>query len=699
VGETLARRSRAGVLAYALLATVIAATTSFGAKTFVAIAAIAGALVIGLARLGITSLHARAGSSPRWLLAFRAGALVSAAYWGTWASLAVSRGIDENALVVLVGTAGIAAGASTSLSPDLRLARAYMVLMLGPVLLVMAMLGTSHARGIAIAVFAFAAFLFVAQRTTHDDFVEAHANADLLAGRATALEQARVRAERAEREASAANRAKSEFLANMSHEIRTPMTAIIGYAELLAARDVGDAERVLHAETIRRNGGHLLRILNDILDLSKIEADKMTVEAAPCSLAEVLSDVDSLMSVRAAERKLYFEVRLATPIPRTIVADPTRVRQILLNLAGNAIKFTDRGSVVVSARYEGGRVSVDVNDTGVGMSAAQTESLFAPFSQVDGSSSRRFQGTGLGLYISRRFARMMGGDVHVTSALGRGSTFTLELPAPNAQAMCTSIRARMPSGDAEPIAADALAGTRVLFAEDGADNQKLVAAFLSRAGATVVLAGDGLAAVRATLDAEREGAPFDVVLMDMEMPVLDGYGATARLRGAGYRGPIIALTAHAMAGHRERCLAAGCDEHATKPIDRAALVATIARFVRRDASAARSSKMPIEPLASSMTDDPDVVDLLDDYLDGLVTRVASLEASSQASDLGTLQRIGHELAGSGGSYGFDAITAAGRALEHAARDRDPNVPALCADLVGVCKRAIAGRARPSRAAS
>ncbi len=379
--------------------------------------------------------------------------------------------------------------------------------------------------------------------------------------------------------AEAANRSKSEFLANMSHEIRTPMTAILGYSDLLRERGAASGmpeEAVQYLDTIERNADHLLAILDDILDLSKIEAGKVVVERIATPLEGVVVDVLTLLRAKADAKQLTIGVECATDVPDRILTDPVRLRQVLTNLVGNAIKFTERGGVTVRLAWAGSRVAgtlrIDVDDTGIGMTAEQCGRLFQPFEQADASTTRRYGGTGLGLRISRKLARLLGGDVVVASEVGRGSRFTVEIPA-EVVVPATFGRPQFAAPETPAVATpavEALAGVRVLLAEDGQDNQRLIQAVLRRAGADVTVVGDGRQAVDAL---RREGATFDLVLMDMQMPVLDGYHATRLLRGLGCAVPILALTANAMVGDRERCLDAGCDEFVTKPIDRARLVA------------------------------------------------------------------------------------------------------------------------------
>ena len=392
--------------------------------------------------------------------------------------------------------------------------------------------------------------------------------------------------------ADSANRAKSEFLANMSHEIRTPMTAIIGYADLLADPAQSEADRATCISTIRRNGQHLLMIVNDILDISKIEAGRMTLESAACAPERIVHDVVELMHARALERRLAVVVDIRPEVPPTVSSDPVRLRQVLINLVGNAIKFTESGEVRITATYDAAAsiLNYRVSDTGVGMSAAQLAKLFQPFTQSDETVTRRFGGTGLGLAISRRLAHLMGGDLSAASQPGRGTVFTFTLRAPIApQHDLTQPDTPQPAASPAPEPPGAtpapLTGISVLLAEDGPDNQRLIVFVLKRAGATVRIVENGRLAVEAVA---AEPAAFDVILMDMQMPEMDGYTAATTLRNAGSTLPILALTAHAMSEDRDRCLNAGCSDYLTKPIDRAGLI----QAIRRHADAARAPHAP-----------------------------------------------------------------------------------------------------------
>ncbi len=403
----------------------------------------------------------------------------------------------------------------------------------------------------------------------------------------------------AKAEAEAANQSKSEFLANMSHEIRTPMTAIMGFADvLLESGNLEDAppERIEAAKTIEQNGRCLLHLIDDILDLSKIESGRMTTERMAYSPCRLVAEVASLVRVRADARRLPFNIEYAGPVPETIQTDPTRLRQILINLLGNAIKFTEVGEVRLVIRFvddeHGHAMQFDVVDAGIGMAAEQIAKLFQPFTQADASTTRRFGGTGLGLAISKRLAGLLGGDITVAeSRPGAGTRMRVTVstgPLDGVRMVADPLAATVLVPDETSAQASddqpSLQGCRILLAEDGPDNQRLIAHILKKAGVEVAVVENGQFAVDAALNARDKGRPFDVVLIDMQMPVMDGYKATALLRQSGYAGPVIALTAHAMAGDRERCLSAGCDDYMVKPIDRKKMIETIRRNVQAGAT-------------------------------------------------------------------------------------------------------------------
>ena len=389
--------------------------------------------------------------------------------------------------------------------------------------------------------------------------------------------------------ADAANRAKSEFLANMSHEIRTPLTAILGYTDLL--RDDGDLgkappSRLETIDTIASAGQHLLAVINNLLDLSKIEADRMNVESIETKLVALLAEDESIMRLRSTDKGITFTVALATPLPDRVMTDPTRLRQILMNLTGNATKFTQQGSVCVTARVEGpstaARLVIEVEDTGPGIAPALAEKLFAPFSQADTSVARQHGGTGLGLTIARRLARLMGGDVTLAwTELGQGSRFRLELPlVPAAGAAKVSSLENLHAKPRTSAASNAAAlSGRILLAEDSLVNQRLILFHLRKAGAEADVAENGLIALEMLDEAAANGRPYDLLLTDMQMPEMDGYELARSLRQRGSTLPIIALTAHAMAEDRQKCIDAGCNDYASKPIHKAALLEACGKWI------------------------------------------------------------------------------------------------------------------------
>lgn len=390
--------------------------------------------------------------------------------------------------------------------------------------------------------------------------------------------------------AEAANLTKSEFLANMSHEIRTPMTAILGFTDLLLD-SVDDPENIEAIRTIKENGNYLLDLINDILDLSKIEADKCEVERITCKPHEIIANVASLMRVRAAAKGLLLEIQFEGDIPETIESDPTRLRQVLINIVGNAIKFTETGTVRIVTRLlnepgQDAKLKFDVIDSGIGIAEAGIENLFNAFTQADNSTTREFGGTGLGLAICKRLAELLGGEIVVSSTLGKGSTFSFTIATgslDNVKLMqnWTVSIIKETSPNASVKIDPQLNNSRILLVEDGPDNQRLIGFVLKKAGAEVALAENGQVGFDLAIAAKAAGTPFDVILMDMQMPILDGYRATRQLREQGYTEPIIALTAHAMSEDRQKCLDAGCDDYTTKPINRGELIQLISKYAGR----------------------------------------------------------------------------------------------------------------------
>jgi len=431
-----------------------------------------------------------------------------------------------------------------------------------------------------------------------------------------ALENANIALEQFIREADAANRAKSQFLAMVSHEVRTPMSAILGYTDLLLDEFSPGGTPREYLDIIRRNGAHLMDVINDILNLSKIEAGKLDVHPTCFSLRQLVEDACSLMDVRAKSKGLVLSTEYPDRLPEAVETDRTWLHQILVNLIGNAVKFTQAGRIQVTCRYRPGpnavpRAVFEVADTGIGIPEDKLAQIFEPFTQLDSSFSRSYGGTGLGLTISKKLVASLGGEMTVESRLGEGSVFRVSVPVKEASAAADPGECRRgASGDGSREAARAAAaganavealrdrrGCRILLVEDSADNQRLISTILRIAGADVTIAADGQAAVdlvcpQARPSQHRGARQFDLILMDMQMPVLDGYAATRMLRERGCTTPIIALTAHAMAGEREKCTEVGCSDYLSKPIDRRALVAMVGQHVppRPEPAAALKAK-------------------------------------------------------------------------------------------------------------
>jgi signal transduction histidine kinase/BarA-like signal transduction histidine kinase len=374
--------------------------------------------------------------------------------------------------------------------------------------------------------------------------------------------------------ADAANRAKSAFLANMSHEIRTPLNAILGFTALLKESSVTHEDREKFHEIIDRSGSLLLTLIDDILDLSRVESGKMQIEKTHVVLSKVLDDVRAAFAEKAATKGVAFHIERQEPVPAAFLSDPTRLRQILLNLVGNAVKFTPPGgTITLTVSFEKQRRALKyvVADTGIGIDINQIEKIFDPFHQADCSLTRKFGGTGLGLALSRCLAEALGGELYLEhTVLGKGSRFALVMPVisvnlPVMEASATASQTAEPSSSLE--------GMRVLLAEDNRDTQLLVERVLSQRGAQLMIADNGQQA----LEMEQQNR-FDVILMDMRMPLKDGFETTRELRSRGFSKPIIALTAHALQEERERSLDCGCNAFLTKPINQSELLATLAKI-------------------------------------------------------------------------------------------------------------------------
>jgi len=494
----------------------------------------------------------------------------------------------------------------------------------------------------------------------------------------------------------AATKAKSDFLANMSHEIRTPLTAILGYSKTLRFSDITPDQYNEAIDSVIKNGQHLQDLISGILDLTKIEANKLEIENLIVSPVNILHEVEAQVVLHAKNNHLDCKLEFSPRFPETITTDPIRLKQILLNLCSNAIKFTQQGKIHILASYnqKDNLLVVSVSDTGIGLTVDQQNKIFQSFTQADASITRQYGGTGLGLALSKKLALLLGGDITVTSTIGIGSTFTLTISAgvTTDQALLPIVHPAMTSDSNllqteifnTPTSDTSITG-KVLLAEDTIDNQKLFSLYLKRMNLDIVIVNNG----REAVDAVHE-QPFDLILMDMQMPVMGGIDAVRIIRTHGYTGPIIALTANAIKEFKQSCLDAGCNDYITKPVDWDYFYKLLHQYLTDNVSPS------LTPLHSSLIqEDPEFGSIVTNFLNKLPEKKSLIENCIHNHDWNACRKHLHELKGLGGAMGFPELSEAARLVENEVKaDEILNIAEKINILYQIFDRMQAGHTHP-----
>jgi signal transduction histidine kinase/CheY-like chemotaxis protein len=508
---------------------------------------------------------------------------------------------------------------------------------------------------------------------------------DKVESRTKALEAMNSQLELAIGQAEQANQLKSRFLANMSHEIRTPLTAIMGFTEQLLHNDKVANDKQ-HLSTILRNSKHLLELINNILDLSKIEAEKLAVDLSALNVVQLVHDIESIIQPLAQEKQLTLNIDYQLPLPRTIYSDVTRLKQILINIANNAVKFTENGSVSICVHYlqASQKLEFVIKDTGIGMSEHQIERVFKPFEQADATTTRRFGGTGLGLCISKNLALLLGGDVTLESEVGVGSRFTIRVSCQlsDDQPMLeflTQESQLIPEKDPLLSFATNNFEANILVAEDNPDNQLLIKLLLQTWGLEPDIASNGAQAVEMALVND-----YQLIIMDMQMPVMGGLEATKMLRHAAYDGPIIALTANVMNHDIGTYLEAGCNKALAKPIDKDALENVLVSYLHLE----KDNQNKWDSLLKSEK----FQQITDNYLANLPTYLEEVKTLQHCNDWEALRSIAHSIKGSSGCFNFDEVYHSAAALEENLKSNN-KVPRdeLVNKLIAAIEQAISGK--------
>ena len=464
-------------------------------------------------------------------------------------------------------------------------------------------------------------------------------------------------------EALFANHAKSEFLANMSHEMRTPLTAIIGYAETLLDEDMVEGERLKATDTIIRSSLHLKEIISDVLDISKIEAEKLELENIETQISDILNDTYSVIEPLAREKSLNFSIEFESPVPKTVHTDPTRLKQILINLCSNAIKFTNQGEIKIAlAPMDNGNINISVIDTGIGIPTESLIKIFDKFTQADATTTRKYGGTGLGLSLSKQLAILLGGDLTVQSAVNKGSRFAVNFnPGKCSKEMIetfSSTRAYL-TANADNIS---LIG-KVLIVEDTLALQDLVTMYLNKSGLSPDMANNGREGVEMAM-----AGNYDLILMDIQMPELDGIKATEMLRQSGYNRSIVAMTANATKRDKITCFDAGFSDFLSKPIDKQKLNEILQKYLKKKDCG------NMKAIPSQMLDtDPDMIALIKKFVVTLPSFVKTIDQAMNAQDWQSLSAEIHKLKGLGGGYGYPMLTDLSKEIEDTIRNENHNL--------------------------
>lgn len=492
--------------------------------------------------------------------------------------------------------------------------------------------------------------------------------------------------QRANWKAEQASHSKSLFLANMSHEIRTPLSAIIGFSDLLQEDKTSESNKATAIRTINRNSKHLMHLVNEILDVSKIEAQKIELERIDVELINVIQDVEDIIRNIIEKKQLSFNIDYQFPLPATITGDPVRIRQILINLCNNAVKFTRQGSITmrVSCMPEAEELLIDVIDTGVGISKEKASELFKPFAQADASITREYGGTGLGLFLSQQLTEIMGGHISLSSELGQGSTFSVCLPTGslNARQMINSSSEISTAQQSQDYTSSiSLDNLDLLLVEDNLDNQRLISLYLSEAGADVTVANNG----KEALNLARQHS-FDIILMDMQMPVMSGTEAVIRIREENINTPIISLTANATSQAKQECLEAGCNDFITKPIEFGKLFHAIAGLLHLTGEHRQPADTDDKVLLASTRGR----ELVKKFIKGLDGTRREINDAVQIHDHETLKNLFHQLKGLGGGIGFPEITRLAKEIETPIKNEEyDSIKTKVAEFNMLCDRIAA----------